>query len=73
MLKGIDIAGYQSGSATIYKDWDFVIVKATEGRTYINPKMKAQAAAAVQNGQLLGFTITRGRRTTGQRRRRSSS
>jgi len=32
-----------------------VIVKATEGLTYTNPKMKAQAAAAERNGQLLGF------------------
>lgn len=55
MLKGIDIAGYQSSSATLYKAWDFVIVKATEGRSYTNPKWKTQIRNAIANGQLIGL------------------
>lgn len=53
-LRGVDIAGYQSSSATLYKTYDFVIVKTTEGRTYINPKWRAQLNAAIKNGQLVG-------------------
>ena len=54
-LYGIDIAGYQSTSKTMYAQYGFVIVKATEGRTYINPKWRAQIQAASGNGQLLGL------------------
>lgn len=34
---------------------NFVIVKATEGRTYKNPYMDAQAQAVLAKGKLLGF------------------
>ena len=52
MLKGVDIASYQKKD---YPGYDFVIVKATEGRTYINPKWKDQTENAIKNGQLLGL------------------
>lgn len=54
-LYGVDIAGYQSTSKTLYASYTFVIVKATEGRTYVNPKWRAQIQAASGNGQLLGL------------------
>lgn len=54
-LYGVDIAGYQSVSKTMYAQYSFVIVKATEGRTYVNPKWRAQIRAASENGQLLGL------------------
>lgn len=54
-LYGIDMAGYQSTSKTMYAKYGFVIVKATEGRTYVNPKWRAQIQAASENGQLLGL------------------
>lgn len=54
-LFGIDVAGYQSTSKTMYAQYGFVIVKATEGRTYVNPKWRAQIQAASGNGQLLGL------------------
>ena len=54
-LYGVDIAGYQSTSKNLYASYAFVIVKATEGRTYVNPKWRAQIQAASGNGQLLGL------------------
>lgn len=54
-LRGVDIAGYQTTSSTQYASYAFVIVKATEGCTYVNPKWLAQIRAASGNGQLLGL------------------
>lgn len=54
-LRGVDIAGYQTTSSTQYASYAFVIVKATEGCTYVNPKWLAQIRAASRNGQLLGL------------------
>lgn len=54
MIKGIDVSAYQSstfGTSGI----DFVIIKATQGTGYINPKMTAQAAHARDKGLLVGF------------------
>ncbi|GAA2673926.1 hypothetical protein GCM10010400_40090 [Streptomyces aculeolatus] len=54
MIKGIDVSAYQSETYTT-SGYDFVIVKATEGRTYINPKQAAQVARARAAGLVLGF------------------
>ena len=54
-LYGVDIAGYQSTSRTRYASYAFVIVKATEGCTFVNSKWRAQVEAAIANGQLIGF------------------
>jgi GH25 family lysozyme M1 (1,4-beta-N-acetylmuramidase) len=54
MLHGIDVSSHQSASY----DTDglaFVIVKATEGRSYVNPKMEEQAARAREAGLVVGF------------------
>ncbi|WP_327353305.1 glycoside hydrolase family 25 protein [Streptomyces sp. NBC_01304] len=53
MLRGIDVSSYQSSFGT--DGVDFVIVKATEGRSYINPRMNAQAKKARDAGCVVGF------------------
>ncbi|MFH8553687.1 GH25 family lysozyme [Streptomyces celluloflavus] len=53
-VKGIDVSSYQS-SAFSTSGLDFVFVKATEGTSYINPKMRDQAAHARAAGLVVGF------------------
>lgn len=53
-IKGIDVSAYQSanfGTSGV----DFVFIKATEGRSYVNPRQAAQAAHARQAGAVVGF------------------
>lgn len=60
VLKGIDIAHYQSDKAPI--DWgqvkasgvDFAIIKATEGVDYIDPAFKTSIAGAIGAGMHVG-------------------
>ncbi|MGX9924166.1 glycoside hydrolase family 25 protein [Streptomyces sp. NPDC002248] len=54
MIKGVDVSSYQPEQFST-SGYSFVFVKATEGTSYINPKMKAQAAWARKKGLLLGF------------------
>lgn len=51
---GIDISGHQKGIDIAGVPCDFVIVKATEGRTYVNPEYKKQIAQAEALGKYLG-------------------
>ncbi|MFI6349965.1 glycoside hydrolase family 25 protein [Streptomyces sp. NPDC050560] len=53
MLQGIDVSSYQSSFNT--DGLSFVIVKATEGRSYINPKQSSQAKQARDAGCVVGF------------------
>jgi hypothetical protein len=53
MIHGIDVASYQS-STPDYSGQDFVIVKATEGTGYVNPKHAAQVTAARSKGLVVG-------------------
>ncbi|KIZ14026.1 GH25 family lysozyme [Streptomyces natalensis] len=53
MLHGVDVSSYNSSFST--KGLDFVFVKATEGRSYINPNQSAQAARAREAGCVVGF------------------
>lgn len=55
MLKGIDISEWQAISPTAYKAYDFIVIKATEGKTYDDPNMSSHAQNALNNGQLIGF------------------
>jgi hypothetical protein len=48
-VSGIDVANYQD-SAYNTAGLDFVVVKATEGTSYINPKHSAQVATARTHG-----------------------
>lgn len=54
MLRGIDISSHQS--TTFDTDGlSFVIVKATEGRSYVNPRQSEQAAHGRGAGCSIGF------------------
>ena len=54
-LRGIDISDHQADIDIAGVDADFVIVKATEGRTYVSPSFEKQYAAAKAAGRLLGI------------------
>ncbi|MFE1297188.1 glycoside hydrolase family 25 protein [Streptomyces sp. NPDC057413] len=54
MLRGIDVSAYQS--STYGTDGlSFVFVKATEGRSYVNPKLAAQTKHGRDAGLVVGF------------------
>ncbi|KUJ64539.1 muramidase [Streptomyces albus subsp. albus] len=53
MIRGIDVSSHQSTFDT--DGLSFVFVKATEGRSYINPRQSAQASRARAAGCVLGF------------------
>ncbi|MER5376572.1 glycoside hydrolase family 25 protein [Streptomyces sp. NPDC002553] len=54
MLRGIDVSAYQSSDYRT-DGLSFVFVKATEGRTYVNPKLAAQTKTAREAGLVVGF------------------
>ncbi|MER6673475.1 glycoside hydrolase family 25 protein [Streptomyces sp. NPDC000983] len=54
MLRGIDVSAYQP-SAYETDGLSFVFVKATEGRSYVNPKLSAQTARAREAHLVVGF------------------
>jgi GH25 family lysozyme M1 (1,4-beta-N-acetylmuramidase) len=54
MLRGIDVSAYQS-SAYDTDGLSFVFIKATEGRSYVNPKLTAQTKTARDAGCMVGF------------------
>lgn len=54
-LVGIDIASYQDGIDLSAVPADFVVVKATEGKSYVSPSMGAQYRGAKDAGRLLGL------------------
>ncbi|MEV5438019.1 glycoside hydrolase family 25 protein [Streptomyces sp. NPDC052682] len=54
MLRGIDVSAYQSSTYDT-DGLSFVFVKATEGRSYVNPKLSAQTERARDAGLVVGF------------------
>ncbi|GAB2817245.1 glycoside hydrolase family 25 protein [Streptomyces sp. NPDC054796] len=54
MIKGVDVASYQSENYST-KGLDFVFIKITEGRSYTNPKWVAQRKTARDAGLVTGF------------------
>lgn len=52
-VNGIDVASYQSSDYGT-KGLDFVVVKATEGSGYVNPKHAGQVATARAHGLVVG-------------------
>jgi GH25 family lysozyme M1 (1,4-beta-N-acetylmuramidase) len=54
MLHGIDVSAYQSASYGT-DGLSFAFVKATEGRSYVNPRLAAQTRTARDAGLVLGF------------------
>ncbi|MFE6152832.1 glycoside hydrolase family 25 protein [Streptomyces sp. NPDC057889] len=53
MLRGIDVSSYQSTFDT--EGQSFVFIKATEGRSYVNPRLTAQTKLARDGGCVAGF------------------
>ncbi|MCX4548049.1 glycoside hydrolase family 25 protein [Streptomyces sp. NBC_01387] len=53
MLHGIDVSTYQSSFST--SGLDFVFIKATEGHTYVNPRLASQTKLARDAGCVVGF------------------
>ncbi|MFJ3338546.1 glycoside hydrolase family 25 protein [Streptomyces sp. NPDC086766] len=54
MLRGIDVSAYQSSSYGT-DGLSFVFIKATEGRSYVNPKLAAQTKHGRDAGLTVGF------------------
>lgn len=53
-IHGVDVSSYQPGWKPAVND-DFVFIKATEGRTYVNDEMTRQTAQARAKGLVAGF------------------
>jgi len=53
MLHGVDVSTYQSSFDT--DGLDFVFIKATEGRSYVNPHLSAQTKRARDADCVVGF------------------
>lgn len=54
MIYGIDISDAQPDHPDL-SHADFVMIKATEGHTYVNPSMEAQAEWARAHNKIVGF------------------
>ncbi len=54
MLHGIDVSAYQSSSYAT-DGLSFVFIKATEGRSYVNPRLAAQTKHGRDAGLVVGF------------------
>lgn len=54
MLHGIDVSAYQSSTYNT-DGLSFVFIKATEGRSYTNPRLTAQTKTARDAGLTVGF------------------
>ncbi|MFJ9820585.1 GH25 family lysozyme [Streptomyces sp. NPDC101151] len=54
MLHGIDVSAYQSSSYGT-DGLSFVFIKATEGRSYVNPRLSAQTKTGRDAGLVVGF------------------
>ncbi|MFG2942648.1 glycoside hydrolase family 25 protein [Streptomyces sp. NPDC048282] len=54
MLHGIDVSAYQSSSYDT-DDLSFVFIKATEGHSYVNPRLAAQTKTGRDAGLVVGF------------------
>lgn len=53
-MNGIDVSNWQPRNITSLVDYDFVIIKATEGTNYVSPACDAQYQAAKARGKKLG-------------------
>ncbi|MGW2641029.1 GH25 family lysozyme [Streptomyces sp. NPDC001348] len=54
MLHGIDVSAFQSSSYDT-DGLSFAFIKATEGRSYVNPRLSAQTKTARDAGLVVGF------------------
>ena len=54
-MNGIDISRYQKGIDLKKVPCDFVIVKATQGTSFVSSQFKVQAQSTLDLGKLLGI------------------
>lgn len=54
-MKGIDISNWQAGIDLNALDYDFVMMKATQGTRYVSPDFARQYQQAKEAGKLLGI------------------
>ena len=54
-MNGFDIASYQSGLNIGPVPCDFVIIKATQGTTYVNSALRKHWRQATECGKLVGL------------------
>ena len=54
-MNGIDISSYQKGIDLSVVPCDFVIIKATQGTSYINPDFNRAITQAIKEGKLIGI------------------
>lgn len=54
-MRGIDVSSWQSADVTCTADYDFAIVKVSQGLGYQNPNYSQQAACVIQRGKSLGL------------------
>lgn len=54
MIHGIDVSSYQPNDYDT-AGLDFVFIKATEGTSYVNPKLEGQVHTARKHGLVVGF------------------
>lgn len=54
-MNGIDVSGWQSPTVTCTADYDFAVVKATQGTGFTNGYMTSQTRCVKQRGKSLGF------------------
>ena len=55
MLYGCDISHHNSTILTNYNKYDFYIMKATEGKTYVDPRWRSHLAHVLKANKLYGF------------------
>ena len=53
-MNGIDIAGHQKGINLADVPCDFVIIKATQGKSFVNPEFTTQITQALSLGKYVG-------------------
>ncbi|MGL2219039.1 GH25 family lysozyme [Oenococcus oeni] len=55
VLNGVDISNYQAGINLKLVPADFVLIKATEGTSYVSPACNAQTTSALSAGKKVGW------------------
>lgn len=54
-MQGIDVSGWQSADVTCTAEYDFAVIKATQGIGFVNSRWQAQANCVTQRNRKLGF------------------
>lgn len=54
-MRGIDVSGWQPADITSTVDYDFAVVKVTQGTGYVNPSWRSQASRVLTRDKSLGL------------------